>query len=389
VAATSTLGQDLNDVDNHIEFTIITSSIRIPVLTSGNQSSEVESGGIGFAESSLTNLGNAVDDRLTVRASISVHPPNENIIAFFTMNGGDRAMAQEIPVQLLPNQPVLFKTDLLLPEDLALNSRIVITYEVTGAIDEDGLPYTMKTEAMMMVTKKRTLDFNIEQMTNQMINHNMASPFYVNISSTSSEAETFHLNIEFPEQWQVICQKVLFEEELEFSLQPGNSIEQKQLVDCEVRRFGGITEGDVKVTVSTLDQFSSQTTVFTFVFEDEPENDEFLATDIAIFGGGGVISLLGLLFLLRRRSPEAEVEEEEVQRHQQDGPPIQYHEQQHQPEQMKVYAEPEISSSTTVEESIEPVIEYQGPPVPPAGLPVGWTMEQWQYYGQQYLDGTL
>ena len=389
VAATSTLGQDLNDVDNHIEFTIITSSIRIPVLTSGNQSSEVESGGIGFAESSLTNLGNAVDDRLTVRASISVHPPNENIIAFFTMNGGDRAMAQEIPVQLLPNQPVLFKTELLLPEDLALNSRIVITYEVTGAIDEDGLPYTMKTEAMMMVTKKRTVDFNIEQMTNQMINHNMASPFYVNISSTSSEAETFHLNIEFPEQWQVICQKVLFEEELEFSLQPGNSIEQKQLVDCEVRRFGGITEGDVKVTVSTLDQFSSQTTVLTFVFEDEPENDEFLATDIAIFGGGGVISLLGLLFLLRRRSPEAEVEEEEVQRHQQDGPPIQSHEQQHQPEQMKVYAEPEISSSTTVEESIEPVIEYQGPPVPPEGLPVGWTMEQWQYYGQQYLDGTL
>ena len=26
------------------------------------------------------------------------------------------------------------------------------------------------------------------------------------------------------------------------------------------------------------------------------------------------------------------------------------------------------------------------PPVPQEGLPQGWTLEQWQYYGQQYLD---
>jgi hypothetical protein len=27
-----------------------------------------------------------------------------------------------------------------------------------------------------------------------------------------------------------------------------------------------------------------------------------------------------------------------------------------------------------------------GPPVPEEGLPEGWTMEQWQYYGQEWLD---
>jgi hypothetical protein len=27
-----------------------------------------------------------------------------------------------------------------------------------------------------------------------------------------------------------------------------------------------------------------------------------------------------------------------------------------------------------------------GPALPPGGLPAGWTMEQWTYYGQQYLD---
>ncbi|MGA0380030.1 MAG: hypothetical protein ACO3NJ_04400 [Candidatus Poseidoniaceae archaeon] len=30
-----------------------------------------------------------------------------------------------------------------------------------------------------------------------------------------------------------------------------------------------------------------------------------------------------------------------------------------------------------------------GPPLPPGGLPDGWTMEQWEHYGQQYLDGQL
>ena len=29
---------------------------------------------------------------------------------------------------------------------------------------------------------------------------------------------------------------------------------------------------------------------------------------------------------------------------------------------------------------------YAGPPLPASGLPPGWTMEQWAYYGQQYLD---
>ena len=38
----------------------------------------------------------------------------------------------------------------------------------------------------------------------------------------------------------------------------------------------------------------------------------------------------------------------------------------------------------------QPVVQappvHQGPPLPAGGLPPGWTMEQWAYYGQQYLD---
>ena len=38
--------------------------------------------------------------------------------------------------------------------------------------------------------------------------------------------------------------------------------------------------------------------------------------------------------------------------------------------------------------AVAPVVEASvssGPPIPAAGLPAGWTMEQWSYYGEQYL----
>ena len=36
-------------------------------------------------------------------------------------------------------------------------------------------------------------------------------------------------------------------------------------------------------------------------------------------------------------------------------------------------------------EHSEPAIQ-PGPPLPPSGLPEGWTMEQWSHYGQQYIE---
>ena len=391
VVAQTINGQDLNTENNAIEFTIITSSIRIPMLTLGNQSTEVESGGSGFAESILTNLGNAVDDRLSVKASLSVHPPNADIVAFFTVNGGDRQLNQNVQLQLLPSEEIVLRTELLLPDDLSLNSRIVITYEIMGALDENGLPYTMETEAMMMVTKKRTLNFGTSQVSTEKIEYNLASPFYVNISSTSSQPEVIFVAIEHPESWQILCQKVLYDTEpLQFSLQPGMSIEQRQTVECEARRFGGILEGDIVIEVYTEDLSKSQSFTVSIIFEQEPIDDGMSTQQIAIFGGGGVLLLVSLLFILRRRSVFEEIEEE-ITPVQQSGPPISeiqatletsmqtQHETQHP-------QTPQFNVESTV--STEPVVQ-SGPPLPEGGLPVGWTMEQWHYYGQQYLDGTL
>jgi hypothetical protein len=34
----------------------------------------------------------------------------------------------------------------------------------------------------------------------------------------------------------------------------------------------------------------------------------------------------------------------------------------------------------------QPLQANPGPPLPPGGLPVGWTMEQWTHYGQEHLN---
>ena len=44
------------------------------------------------------------------------------------------------------------------------------------------------------------------------------------------------------------------------------------------------------------------------------------------------------------------------------------------------YEEPEPSPL-----SVPPPPPGMAPPLPPEGLPAGWTLEQWNYYGEEYL----
>ena len=48
------------------------------------------------------------------------------------------------------------------------------------------------------------------------------------------------------------------------------------------------------------------------------------------------------------------------------------------------YSQPTVAP-VTQPANVAP-IQPQGPPLPATGLPPGWSMEQWAYYGQQYLD---
>ncbi|HJM55034.1 MAG TPA: hypothetical protein QGI72_02185, partial [Poseidonia sp.] len=120
---------------------------------------------------------------------------------------------------------------------------------------------------------------------------------------------------------------------------------------------------------------------------DAPESEEtFSRTEIIAGSLGGIIFLVVLLLFMRRTPKDYEMSlelEEKVQAI--SGPPTSgppasssVTHQQNPDEQPKTES-PEAPSST----------QTSGPPIPETGLPAGWTEEQWSYYGQQYLDGTL
>ena len=48
----------------------------------------------------------------------------------------------------------------------------------------------------------------------------------------------------------------------------------------------------------------------------------------------------------------------------------------------------QVSAATPVQDipQSQPVLGAVTPPLPPTGLPEGWTMEQWNHYGHQYLQ---
>ena len=51
------------------------------------------------------------------------------------------------------------------------------------------------------------------------------------------------------------------------------------------------------------------------------------------------------------------------------------------------YSPPQYDSQSQQESTVDfEKEEAIHPPLPEGGLPSGWTIEQWEYYGQQWLD---
>ena len=55
----------------------------------------------------------------------------------------------------------------------------------------------------------------------------------------------------------------------------------------------------------------------------------------------------------------------------------------------ELFAQPVMATppppSAAPEPAPEPAPTSTGPPLPASGLPEGWTMEQWEHYGEEYL----
>ena len=212
------------------------------------------------------------------------------------------------------------------------------------------------------------------------------APFWINVTSSSTQSEEYLIRVEQPERWQTVCQGVLVNQTGQVLEHDAGHLTPKYTdMMCELHRLGGDTEGEVTVTIESTDGVMqwSDSRFFSFtIVEDEgfAMNSEMIASSIAAV----LFVAILLTLLLRKRNTlsehddEVEYQEPEMQ-HAVIGPPV----SSNGPPASQVSSPTVVNQSPVVENAVN---SHVGPQLPPDGLPAGWTMEQWQYYGQQYLD---
>ena len=388
-AAHTGAGLDLNPSDNALEVVMATAAIRVPNLELVAQSDGTIAGGTLFAEAILNNLGNAMEDRLSVVATVSSTPAIPNTIAFFSVGGGDQPLGTGVPLTVPSGGNITLMLELLVPEDAPLNTRFVLQFEILGAVDDEDLPREMKAQALIMLNQQRLIESNADAMDANPAPHGTAAPVQLNLSSMSSVNERI-TTLEAGEQgWQLTCNKMLVNESgLTVDFPPGHTTPQTNQQRCEILRMNGPISGDVIFSVSTPDGHYTASHVVNVRFGPEPES-ESLGAVVIVGGGISGVALLGLVLYLLRGRNEGEFDAEPAEFT--PGPPVSHQAgtdtAPNQNQQMTGISGPPVS--TTAEGESTPAIQSAGPPLPADGLPPGWTEEQWAYYGQQYLDGAL
>ena len=363
--------------DNSIEFDAITAAVRIPSIVSKISETTAAVGGTASVNISVTNLGNAVDDSFKIMASISSSPPNDELFSFLSIgdSGASRPMNELSTLTMAPGQKMNVTVYVLIPESMKLNSRIVVVFDVIAGDTGDGSPFELNHDVLILVDSQRDLDVELSQKSNDSKVSGIPVSFWVNLSSASSRTESFHLEISKPNEWQIVCLGLLMNETgRTFVFEPGHMTLQTTDVRCELHRLDGPTDGTLAFSVVSDDGVllwnDEQTFEFQIAQDDQFAVDaEVLATSIA-----GILFVGILLTLaLRKRAHKNGVEDSE-------------HISKEIPEMLNEEVSRGPPISTTTQESISASALGGGPELPPEGLPPDWTMEQWQYYGQQYLD---
>ncbi len=370
---------DANPDDNRIEFITRTEAIRLPSASLVSQTTSTMAGGTMMAEAQVRNDGNAVEDSLAVMATVSSTPPVPGLLAFFSIEGADQPMASEVPLMIPAGEFQSLKLEVIVPDDAPLNTRFVLQFEFLGVLDDQDLPREIILQALVLLDQQRQVDSEFGLLGSGPTPHGTAAVVLINQTSTSTVREAMNIAVAGEDGWQISCNKLLVNESgfvVEFL--PGQTAPTFHQQRCEILRLSGPISGTLTIATNSEDGTIASTSEIALLFATPPTDSTLSGTTMLATGITGMMVLGGLLFFMKSRRPADEEMEEAMA-----GPPVSMVSQERPLVQAtetttKVDADDQTSASGSA-----------GPPLPEGGLPPGWTEEQWAYYGQQYLDGTL
>ena len=371
-------GSDIDTDDNSLEITLLTDVVR---KLEFSQTENTIYSGIGNSTTisfDINNLGNIVEQDLRIFASLYSESYEGEIIGYMTI--GNTGIAYDFnkyhTIALDKNSTRNVRIDLIVPNDIDIDSRIQFDFSLSKVDNEFE---NLQHKTVIIVDYIRQISSTLSE-PNGEISGDFGS-LWLNISTNSSSDEAYMAKFSTPNKWQLICDSTIVSSEgIMIEEKLINSINRITSVYCEVVNEGDTYEGIITLSLYDSNDVKIDSDSTTFVFAKPIKENADFAFPLL---GGMIISVLVIaiifsVLLLRNRG---KLDDEEYLENTISGPPI---------------SGPPISQTTTitVNQTTTNAINAQNikqssneyPPVPREGLPQGWTLEQWQYYGQQYLD---
>ncbi|HII45894.1 MAG TPA: hypothetical protein HA327_07645 [Candidatus Poseidoniaceae archaeon] len=279
------------------------------------------------------------------------------------------------PLIIEKNSTREVRLDIVIPDDIDIGSDIVFDFTLVSTGNEFE-PLTHRTIIAVDYVREATLGLSGN---NLPITGDLGY-LWINISTISTLDEIYQVTFSLPNGWGLICDSVVIDADgLSVDSAIISSIARETSILCELINDSNNRQGTVNVTLSDSSGNLVSSSNASYLFLSNTEDSASM--NVLLVGGivstSGIVVILSIILLLRYNKKEHDDVEEVTP--QMSGPPI---------------SGPPISTTnipvhaqTINNNTTNQVNEIStGPPIPESGLPPGWTAEQWQYYGQQYLD---
>ena len=368
-------GPDIQPNDNEANVDMITGRVNFPGLNGSILDAHAMVGSTVMINGSVMNIGNALESSMDVGFILSTSPPTDNVVAFMTagVGGPTSENGETLTFPMGAGVTKLLFIDVIIGNDVPLNTRIVVTMFAEGGLDEDGNVIRLEHQNLITVDQQRKIDMELSEQGNTTIEQGL---IWFNLTSYSTQTEDVEYSFTYPLEWQIMCDGglVVRDQSINISLTYSRNTDVTKDIRCDIQRLGGTYAGEVSLTASTHDQTIQFTDSRTYEFEKPVESSGFFSENLngptIIALGFGIVILLAILLIMRKQRTEVIEEEPFIA-----GPPIS--------QQTTVET---IATQTPVHVAETEIDATITPPLPDGGLPVGWSMEQWIHYGQQYLD---
>lgn len=365
---------DFEPSDNLIQLNLITETVRKIVLTDTIDDQYIGVNNYTYMVSNITNLGNIYEPEIYVQSVISAIGYEKEIPYKFKINDYEYEYDTNTlhKVALDKGETMMLTLEILVPSDVPIGTRIIT--EQIVKFDHDGDEIEYKNDVMWTVDYRRALKMEFGPQETQYVDENMMGRIWINLSSTSTIEEKIVLNFNKSNDWEIMCNSYLVGDEgYEITVLKGYPQEQYLNTYCEVIRQGGNLDSEVIISVENHPNFQGDVFTNRLIFESNNKESLSFTSPMVTIPTFSLLIIVTIVIYLKLGKARSLLDEEISESKPVNGPPI---------------SGPPISQTISDASELDTTIAEvsSSPPIPDGGIPPGWTIEQWQYYGHQYLE---